>query len=153
MMKSIVAAFLLAGIAIVAGLALHLLVRLRWPARIPPDLRFTHEVMSTKHLRVIAGSLAARFVGPTPDNVVCLGPVRGNAARVLFHSGANNTGKNRNIHRPDYILHIKRLSKERVALELDTNTNRPYSYLRIRRAEVEPLTRALLEQFGSVREI
>ena len=135
--------------AIVTWSVASLLVRLRWPAKIPHQLAFEHELASDKKLREIAELLAAEFQRPAPGNVVCLGPVRGTAARLLFHSGPNN--RRGNIYRPDYLLQVKRLGAKRVSLVLDTN--RPYSYLRIRHSEVEPLVEALRQSLGGITSL
>jgi hypothetical protein len=137
--------------AIVAWFVGSILVRLRWPAKIPRQLGFEHELASDEKLRKIAERLAAEFQGPAPGNVVCLGAVRGSAARLLFHSGPKNPGRNRNIYRADYVLHVRRLGKGRVSLVLETN--RPYSYLRIRNSELEPLVAALRRAFGGVTRL
>jgi hypothetical protein len=126
-------------------------LRLWWPAKLSPELTFRHELSTTMKLREVAEALAKRFGAPAADNVVCLGPVRGNAARVLFHSGPDNPGTNVNIHRADYVLHVKRLSDSRVALELALN--HPYSYVRLNLREVEPLLRALRETYGRLTEV
>lgn len=78
-----------------------LLIRLRWPAKIPSRFAFERELTSDKKLSDIAELLAAEFKGPAPGNVVCLGPARGSAARLLFHSGPNN--RHGSIYRPDYV--------------------------------------------------
>jgi hypothetical protein len=135
--------------AIVTWSVASLLVRLRWPAKVPRQFRFEHELASDRKLREIAELLAARFQGPAPGNVVCLGPVRGTAARVLFHSGPEN--RRGNIHRPDYLLQLKRLSASRVSLVLETNI--PYSYFRIRHSEVEPLVEALRQSLGGITSL
>src|SRR3954463_13550953 len=96
-----------------------LLIRLRWPAKIPSRFAFEHELASDKKQREIAELLAAKFQGPAPGNVVCLGPVRGTAARLLFHSGPNN--RRGNIYRPDYLIQLRRLGARRVSLVLETN--------------------------------
>jgi hypothetical protein len=127
------------------------LIRLRWPAEIPRDVTFRHELSSDRKLRDIAELLAAAFEGPAPGNVVCLGPVRGSAARVLFHSGPDNRGLKRNIHRADYVLHVRRLRKGHVSLALETN--KPYSYVRIRHSEVGPLVEALRRAFGGMTNL
>jgi len=125
--------------AIVTWTVGSFLIRLRWPAKIPQQFVVEHELTSDKKLREIAEVLAAEFQGPAPGNVVCLGPARGTAARLLFHSGPNN--RRGNTCRPDYLLQVRRLGARRVLLVLETN--RPYSYLRIRRSEIEPLVEAL----------
>lgn len=135
----------------IAWLVLSYQIRSRWPAKIPRDLQFEHELETTLKLRTLAERLPEYFKDFNSDDVVCLGPVRGNAARVLFHSGPKMTRPNHEIHRRDYILHVERLSKKRVRLRLDTN--RPYSYFRIRRSEVEPLRSALEGAFGALEEV
>jgi hypothetical protein len=127
-----------------------LVVRYRWPAQIPADLAFDHELTSSKKLREVAEDLASRFGAPAGDNVVCCGAVRGNAARVLFHSGPDNKG-NGEIHRFDYVLYLERRGGQRIGLVL--KTNRPYSYLRLRRTEVEPLVAALRRTYGSLTTV
>ncbi len=126
-------------------------VRALLPPSIPPDLGFRHELETDLRLREVAETLARRFAAPSSEGVVCLGPVRGNAARILFHSGPKNRGKNRNIHRADYILHVRRCSKRRVVLELGLHGS--YSYLRAHRGELEPLVRALQAQYGHLTEL
>jgi hypothetical protein len=135
--------------ALLSSFVASLLIRLRWPAKIPRQLRFEHELASDKKLREIAELLAALFQEPAPGNVVCLGVVRGTAARVLFHSGPNN--RRGNIYRPDYLLKVKRLGAGRVSLVLETNI--PYSYFRIRQREVEPLVEALRQSLGSITRL
>jgi hypothetical protein len=146
-MKYVVEAILLGAVALVAWFGGSLFIRLRWPAKLPPDLRFEHELTTDKKLREVAEALAKTFKCPTRDNVVCCGPVRGSAARVLFHSGPDNKGRGE-IHRFDYLLQLERRAGNRVRLTL--KTNRPYSYLRIRRSEVEPLVAALRKTYGGL---
>jgi hypothetical protein len=126
-----------------------LLIRLRWPAKIPSHLAFEHELSSDKKLREIAEILAKEFKGPAPGNVVCLGPARGSAARLLFHSGPQN--RRGNIYRNDYVVALSRRGGKRVAMVLQTN--KPYSYLRIRRSEVEPLVEALRQSMGRITSV
>jgi hypothetical protein len=147
--KHVVAVVLLGAIAALVLAVLHLVVRLKLPARIPPELGFEREIESARKLREIAELLAKRFPGPT-DGVVCLGVSRGNAGRVLFHSGPQNRGRNVNIYRPDYILEVVRRGK-RIVLRLDTN--RPYSYLRLRRSELDPLVRVLRKVYGELDRV
>ena len=135
--------------AIVAWSLGSLLIRLRWPAKIPHQFAFEHELASDKKLREIVELLAAKFQGPVPGNVFCLGPVRGTAARLLFHSGPKN--RRGNIYRLDYLLQVRRLAARRISLVL--GTNRPYSYLRIRHSEVEPLVEALRQSFGGITSL
>src|SRR5690349_14969886 len=97
-LKEVVLVFVVALGALGTWFVGSILVRLRWPAKIPRELTFEHELASGKRLREVAEMLAAKFQGPAPGNVICLGPVRGNAARLLFHSGPNNRGLERNIH-------------------------------------------------------
>jgi hypothetical protein len=149
LLKSLVrVAFIAVGAAVTWSVG-SFLVRLRWPAKIPHHFAFEHELTSERKLREIAELLAAEFHGPAPGNVICLGPVRGTAARVLFHSGPNN--RRGNIYRLDYVLELRRLGARRVSLVL--RTNRPYSYLRIRRSEVEPLVEALRHSLGRITSI
>jgi hypothetical protein len=135
--------------AIATWTAGSFLIRLRWPAKIPQQFAFEHELTSDKKLREIAELLAAKFQGPAPRSVVCLGPARGTAARLLFHSGLNN--RRGNTYRPDYLLQVRRLGARRVSLVLETN--RPYSYLRVRRSEIEPLVEALRQSLGGLTSI
>ena len=135
--------------AIVTWFVASLLIRRRWPATIPRQFRFEHALASDRTLREIAELLAAQFQRPAPGNVVCLGPVRGTAARVLFHSGPNN--RRGNIHRPDYLLQLKRVGAGRVSLVLETNV--PYSYFRVRHSEVEPLVEALRHSLGGITSL
>ncbi|MBW2736623.1 MAG: hypothetical protein JRH20_29900 [Deltaproteobacteria bacterium] len=146
--KLIVSGLLLIMAGVVASFFVGLAIRHQWPAQIPPDLRFERELSSALKLCRIAELLVERFSDFNNDDVVCLGLVRSNAARVLFHAGPKNTGHNRNLHRPDYVLHVERLSQGRVKLRL--GTNKPYSYLRIRRAEVDALKRTLHDAFDAV---
>ncbi len=148
--KLVVTIVVLGGLAWLLGAIVHLLVRLRFPARIPSELGFEREVRSGLALREIAEKLAKMFPGPI-EGVVCLGVVRGNAARVLFHSGPTNRGKNRSLHRPDYILEAVRRGKSVVLMRL--TTNRPYSYLRIRRSELDPLVSVLRKIYGEIVEV
>lgn len=150
MTKLVVEVILLGGLALLAWKVGSFVIRLKFPATIPPALGFEHELDSTLELRRISEILAGQFPGPTPENVVCLGVVRGTAARILFHSGPNYPGKNVNIHRIDYVLSLRRLSKTRVALTL--GLNRPYSYLRLRRSELDPLVAALKSAYGPVTQ-
>ena len=120
------------------------LIRLRWPAKIPQQFAFEHELSSDKKLREIAEVLDAEFQGASLGNVVCLGLARGTAARLLFHSGPNN--RRGSTYRPDYLLQVRRLGVRRVSLVLETN--RPYSHIRIRRSEIEPLVEALRQSLG-----
>jgi hypothetical protein len=68
-----------------------------------------------------------------------------------FRARPSNRGRNRNIHRPDYLLQVRRVTKQRVSIVLETN--KPYSYLRIRRSEVEPLVQALRQVFGGLNSL
>jgi hypothetical protein len=147
-MKGLAAAAVLLG---VAGWTLSWAWRWRRSTQIPPELGFSHELATGLGLRAAAEALAARWPGRTPDNVVCLGPVRGNAGRVLFHSGPDNRGRNVNIHRPDYVLHVRKATSGRVFVTLETN--RPYSYLRLRRRELAPLVRALRDAYGGLTDL
>jgi hypothetical protein len=147
--RIVVCIVLIALGAIVTWSVGSLLIRLRWPAKIPRQFAFEHELASDKKLREIVEVLATHFQQPGPGNVVCLGPARGSAARLLFHSGPNN--RRGNIYRPDYMLALKRLGPRRVSLVLQTN--RPYSYLRIRRSEVEPLVEALRRAIGPITTV
>ena len=149
--KLVVLSLVVVAVGSVAWVLLGMWVKTRWPARIPDDLRFERELASDLKLRAIAELLAERFKDYEGRDVVCLGPVRGKAARVLFHAGRKNPGRNRNIHRNDYVLHVERLGKARVKLRLDTN--QPYSYFRIERREVEALKRALDGAYGNLRTL
>ena len=149
LLKALVSIVFLGVGAIATWSVGSLLIRLRWPSKIPHQFAFEHDLASDKKLREIAELLAAQFKGPAPGNVVCLGPVRGTAARLLFHSGPNR--RHGNIYRPDYLLQVKRIGAKRVALVLETN--RPYSYLRIRRSEIKPLVEALRQSFGGITSL
>jgi len=81
--------------------------------------------------------------------VVCLGVVRGNAARALFHAGPKNRTKKGNIYRSDYLLCVRRMGKKKVKLVLDTN--RPYRYLRLNLEQVRKLHRAIVTAYGEVK--
>lgn len=149
--KFAVAALLLLLIGGGAWFFLGMWIKGRWPAQIPRELQFERELASDLKLRAIAEELAERFRHFNRDEVVCLGPVRGAAARVLFHAGPKNVGRNKNIYRNDYLLLVERLSTRKVKLRLDTN--KPYSYFRIRRSEVESLGEALDAAYGGVSAI
>lgn len=151
MTKQIVEVLILSGLALLAWKVGSFLVRLKFPLTIPASLGFEHELTSEHELRRTAEILAGRFPGPTPDGVVCLGVVRGTAARVLFHSGPVNPGKNVNLYRRDYVLSLRRLGKTRVALTL--GLNRPYSYPRLRRSELDPLVAALRAVHGAIASV
>jgi len=140
----------LAGLVAAAGFVLRMAIKSAFPARIPPDLRYEHELSSTKGLRDIAIELGVRFRPFNRDLVVCLGPVRGNAARLLFHAGPQNKG-NGNIHRRDYVLALKRLGKDRIGLEVTLNSS--YSYMRANRRELSLLNEALHEAFDGIDTI
>ena len=148
-MKLAVGIALAAVFAWIAFRVLHFVVRLRFPPKIPPDSTYEHAIESALPTREIAEILAKKF--PSPMNgVVCLGVVRGTAARILFHSGPLEQKKNRNIHRHDYVLEVVRRNKTpllRLAL------NRPYSYLRIRRSELAPLVAALHEVYDDITNV
>ncbi len=150
-MKLVVAALLFLAIGGVAWFFLGMWIRAKWPAQIPLELRFESELASDLKLRAIAEKLAERFKEFNSERVVCLGPVRGKAARVLFHAGPKNVGRNRNIHRNDYVLHVERLSKSTDKLRLETN--KPYSYYTIDRTEVEALNKALDAANGELNVI
>jgi hypothetical protein len=151
-MTTIVNAVLGVAFAGVVGfavwIALNAWIRKLWPARIPRELAFHHELRTTLPLREVAEQLAERFARNSYPEVVCLGPVRGNAARLLFHSGPKNRGKNVNIHRADYLLVVRRVDRKNVVLELDTC--RPYGYLRLNTKEVRDLRSALADAFGGL---
>lgn len=151
MLKIIVACFLILSLAALAWLLIGMWLKNKWPARIPVDLAFVHDFSSQLTLRAIAERLAEQFRELKHENVVCLGPVRGTAARLLFHAGPKNSGRNKNIHRDDYILHVERLGKSSVRLRLDTN--KPYPNLIIKRKEVEVLSSALEKTFGELRNL
>jgi hypothetical protein len=144
--KTVVAVLLLGLLAIGIGWGIQFWIRLRWPAQLPTDLMFEHELTSDLKLRELAQELSRRFT--RTDDVVCLGIVRGVAARVLFHSGPLNRGRNVNIHRADYLLTLTRLGPRRVQLRLEIN--RMYSYVRAKRSEIEPLVRALRANYGTL---
>ena len=145
MMKFVFASLIFLGLGAVAWFFIGMWIKEKWPARIPDELRFEHDISSDLKLRAIAERLAEQCKDFNSEEVVCLGAVRGTAARVLFHAGPKNRGRNKSIHRNDYILHVQRLSKTRVRLRLDINT--PYSYFRINRNEVEALVRALEKRY------
>lgn len=136
------------GVLIVAGYGLHAALRWWMPARLPDDARFAHELHTSRSLREVAEELARRFADRTPSDVVCLGPVRGNAARILFHAGPRNVGQRVHLYRHDYLLHVRRVAKDRVRLELALA--HPYSYLRPHRGELSLLLPALEEAFGDL---
>jgi hypothetical protein len=149
--KLVILIVLLGLAAIATWFVASFLIRLRWPAKIPRQFAFEHELTTEKKLREVAELLVPVFQGPAPGNVVCLGPARGSAARLLFHAGPNNRGRNRSIYRPDYVLHVKRVRGKRVSLVLDTN--RPYSYFRVRQSEIVPLVEALQRSFGGITSL
>ncbi len=124
-------------------------IQRRWPVQLPADAQFEHELTSDLKLRAIAEALPERFRDFNNHEVRCLGVVAGNAARVLFHAGPPNKGHNRNVYRHDYVLHVIRLTRRRVLLRRDIN--QPYSYLRLRRNEIEPLRHALLGAYGTLK--
>ncbi|MEM9865831.1 MAG: hypothetical protein AAF938_29765, partial [Myxococcota bacterium] len=72
-------------IAFILYRLLHWQLRAHFPPPIPAELAFVHEFGSDLKAREAAEALARRFPSPV-GSVTCLGPVRGNAARVLFHS-------------------------------------------------------------------
>lgn len=146
--KFIVAAIILFVVGGVGWFFLGMWIKAKWPAQIPEELQFATELTSDLKLREVAENLAERFNDFNSDEVVCLGPVRGTAARVLFHAGPKNAGRNKNIHRNDYVLYVERLGTDRVRLRLDTNKS--YSYYRINRREVEALNKALSAAFGEL---
>ena len=148
-MKKLVALLLFGALAWLCLAALQFWVRLRFPPRIPPELGFEHDLTSARKLREVAEILAKKFPSPVND-VVCLGVVRGNAARILFHSGPKNRTKRGNIHRFDYLLEVVREGKK---MRLRLTLNRPYSSLRLRRSEMEPLVRALRSAYGDITEV
>ncbi len=78
---------------------------------------------------------------------MCLGPVRGNAARLLFHAGPKNRGGG-NIYRWDYLLHLERVGKDRIALVLKLSSS--YTYLRANRVELQQLNDALHAAFDAI---
>jgi hypothetical protein len=139
-----IAGVVVAGLAALAGRAW---LRWRVPAEIPPERGFTHEIDSDRPLRELAEELARRF--PSGQGVWCLGPVRGNAGRVLFHSGPQN--RRGNLWRPDYVLHLRRVGKGRVALVLEVN--RIYSHPWLRAAELDPLVAALRRAYGGLGRV
>jgi hypothetical protein len=140
----------LAALVGAAGVVLKWILMARFPARIPPDLRYEHELSSSKKLRDVAIELGQRFVPFNRELVVCMGPVRGNAARLLFHSGPKNKGRG-NIHRRDHVLSLKRLGPHRIGLELTLNSS--YSYMRANRKELTLLSEALHEAFDGIATI
>jgi len=148
--RGLTALLLVAFLAAILWVALGFWIRTRWPARVPDELAFRHPLESTRPLREIAEALARMFPQDDPE-IVCLGPVRGSAARMLFHVGPKNRGKNANIHRPDYLLCVRRLAKTRVELVLETNL--PYRYLRLRTNEVRRLHEAVTAAFGTLEEL
>ncbi len=148
-MKAILSALILGAFGAGAWFALSFWIRLRRTPKIPPDLVFEHELRSREKLRAIAEALPSKFRAPKGHGVVCLGVVRGNAARVLFHAGP--TEPRGSLYRLDYVLFVERVSKQRVRLRLGTNA--PYSYFKIRRSELAPLVGALRESFGDIVEM
>ena len=73
------------------------------------------------------------------------------AARVLFHAGPKNRGRNVNIHRWDYLIQVVRLGKRHVRLEFRLNT--PYSYFWLNRTEVTVLRDALEAAYGDLESL
>jgi hypothetical protein len=135
------------GLTVAVGwLLLRMLIQRAWPVTVPESLGFTKEVATQLPMREVAEQLAERFKLFNGGEVVCLGPVRGNAARVLFHSGRKN--KRGNIHRPDYMVQVERKGDRAVRLRLVLN--QPYSYLRINKAEVGVLRERLANAFGGL---
>ena len=148
--KHVLALVVFSSIAAAVLIALDMWIRFRWPAKIPSGLAFEHELLCDLKLREIAEALVKSFRS-SADGVVCLGIVRGSAARVLFHSGPRNRGRNVNLHRHDYLIQVVRLDANRVKLRLELNVS--YSHLRVRRSEAGPLVHALRAAFGSVERI
>ncbi len=140
----------LAGLVAGAGFVLRMIVMSIFPARIPPDLRYEHELSSDKGLRAVAIELGERFRPFNRELVVCMGPVRGNAARLLFYAGPKNRGDG-SIHRRDYVLVLKRHGKTRIGLELTLNSS--YTYMRANRTELTLLTEALHQAFDAIDTI
>jgi hypothetical protein len=68
---------------------------------------------------------------------------------VLFHSGPQN--RRGNLWRPDYVLHLRRVGKARVALVLEVN--RIYSHPWLRAAELDPLVAALRRAYGGLGRV
>lgn len=141
--------FAFAGvIAFALWMAFQVWVRKLWPARMPRELTFGHALQTTLPLRDVAEHLAKHFAQRSYPEVVCLGPVRGKAARLLFHSGPKNRGKNVNIHRADYLLVVRRVDQKNVVLELDVC--QPYGYIRLNTKEARDLHSAVADAFGSI---
>lgn len=139
------------GVLVVAGYGLHAALRWWMPAQLPDDARFAHELRTTRPLREVAEELGRRFADRTPSDVVCLGPVRGTAARLLFHAGPRNAGQRAHLYRHDYVLHVRRVTKDRVRLELALA--HPYSYLRPHRGELSLLLPALEDAYGGLETL
>lgn len=142
---AIVGAGLVALTLVVGQVLLRLLIRRTWPASVPESLGFTKEIATDLSAREVALALAERFKAFNGGEVVCLGPVRGTAARVLFHAGPQN--KRGNLHRPDYLIQVER--KGRAAL-LRLVLNQPYSYLRLNKREVGAVRERLVQAFGGL---
>ena len=143
-MKPVVA-LLLTALALAAGwLALRLVVARFFPPRVPPDLAFSFTREDTGPLRAVAEGLVEEFRPYNGDGVWCLGPVRGNAARVLFHAGPQN--RSGNLWRNDYLLVLTREGK---GVRATLAINPSYSYLRPNRAELEALRARLAAAYVS----
>jgi len=146
---STIAAFLMLGLAgAIVWFVLGMWIRKRWPALIPDELSFDHTIRTNQSLRAVAEHLAQTFPHELDPLVVCLGPVRGNAGRVLFHVGPKNRGKNTNIHNADYLLCVRRVNKRAVVLQLDTN--RPHRHLFLREGEVRRLLDVVTSAYGGI---
>lgn len=148
-MKSAVSVIVVAATLVLAWFLAGAWIRRRWPATIPEELGFTKGIETALSLRDVAAQLADRFKAFNGNNVACLGPVRGNAGRVLFHAGPQN--KRGNIWRPDYLLQVVRDDTSHVRLRLALN--HPYSYVRLNRAEVEALRERLVSAFGQLEQL
>jgi hypothetical protein len=126
-------------------------IRDKWPAEIPENLAFNHIVKSNNSLREIAEYLAKIFVENPYPEIVCLGAVRGNAARVLFHVGHKNSKKHKNIYRDDYLLCVVRVKKSVVKLVI--TTKKPYRYFRLKHDEAYKLNNAVISVLGQIEYI
>ena len=135
------------GVLVLFGLVVaREFLRWRWPAKLPERWAYKHSFSTSEKLRPAAEMLAIRFRPFNSDAVSCLGPVKGNAARLLFHAGPQN--KRGNIHRWDYLLCLKRVGKGRVEMRLELASR--YSYLRPHERELKLLTAALHEAFDDL---
>lgn len=135
--------FGLVSAALAGWLALRFLVGRYFPPQVPSDLAFSFEREHQGTLYQVAEALVEEFRPHNGDGVWCLGRVRGNAARVLFHAGPQN--RRGNLWRNDYLLVVSREGKRtRVTLALNSG----YTYLWPRRREIEALRARLVEAYG-----